>query len=675
MLWGIVTQTNVDHAELLWEEFTQGFTGHFSTQGSHQASLKAQEEKNPLLIPLWTVFFPRLNKNLFSQERRWMISDLEAAKKMSLDAHQEKGEGEGADADMERAIKLSLDPAFLPQGRAPVGGVTIRDPVSETTPKLPEVVGKGKAIVTEEQVAYSLIDLSKKKRTTDQFILVRLDQATSMNRQLDPPSQPKQLLPKGDKEQGEVDSSTVTSGVSIPVSTQGQAGSDPEKAHEALAGPDPEPMQEDQTGSDSGKLPKVHEKLKLHNRRNVVIEEQSESHSVRENLVVVDESDSPLPDPSHQTVTSTSPVSLPSLIFILQNLLHWSPSTNPTGSYNNPTSPQRSLHSLPSAKSGKIGSMEMSDVKKMITLLMFWLQLNPRNQESEKGLKRVYQNQKGTRLRRTRLTTPISRMKMLDLRMVKDSVKNHKRKHDRDDDMTMIDDEGPSALLSQNDEITDTRDAVVDSSMHRSDPESEHSEQSSDDIPMQDEGHVSDLIKKKLCKADLEGPAFNLVKAFHKNSVFLQFQMDECHKLLTNKVDLVKSLMGCLTRVMKLDHYGKDFICFSSTIKGPRRLGSGQRMTREEAKTSSLRDEKDYSQDSENSVPRRPFHAFYFIGVIRWQSAPASYYIESSRKSDSIVSESKEIINYLLGHISNSCLSFHTTVETSHPKKSTHYPL
>ncbi|GKG01141.1 hypothetical protein Tco_0305846, partial [Tanacetum coccineum] len=44
--------------------------------------------------------------------------------------------------------------------------------------------------------------------------------------------------------------------------------------------------------------------------------------------------------------------------------------------------------------------------------------------------------------------------------------------------------------------------------------------------------------KKKLCKADLEGPAFNLVKSFHKNSVFLQYQMDECHKLLTNKVDV-----------------------------------------------------------------------------------------------------------------------------------------
>ncbi|GJW73117.1 hypothetical protein Tco_0132487 [Tanacetum coccineum] len=36
--------------------------------------------------------------------------------------------------------------------------------------------------------------------------------------------------------------------------------------------------------------------------------------------------------------------------------------------------------------------------------------------------------------------------------------------------------------------ITDTRDAGADSSMHKSDPESEHSEQSSDDISKQDEG-------------------------------------------------------------------------------------------------------------------------------------------------------------------------------------------
>ncbi|GJX77760.1 hypothetical protein Tco_0324571 [Tanacetum coccineum] len=42
-------------------------------------------------------------------------------------------------------------------------------------------------------------------------------------------------------------------------------------------------------------------------------------------------------------------------------------------------------------------------------------------------------------------------------------------------------------------QITDTREAGVDSSMHRSDPESEHFEQSSDDSTMQDEGNDSDM--------------------------------------------------------------------------------------------------------------------------------------------------------------------------------------
>ncbi|GJX27151.1 hypothetical protein Tco_0233447 [Tanacetum coccineum] len=314
MLWGIVTQSNVDHAELLWEEFTQGIQTFFSHKASHKASLKDPKKKvTPLLIPYGrfskviiyylasknnihrrpdsavhhtgddfilgnlkfvpkgetvevfgmaipdpliteaiqqSSYYPKYlemvaentkktpqesasvqpatkhappkkpttttpvkqskpapaptkkpSKHKLPQKIRkgkptfQLVDeddeaqqesipqeegddpDLELAKKMSLEAHQEKGEGEGDDADMERAIKLSLDPAFLPQGQTPVGGVTIRDPVSKTTPKLPNVVGKGKAIVTEDQVAHSLIDMSKKKRTTDQFILVRRDQA------------------------------------------------------------------------------------------------------------------------------------------------------------------------------------------------------------------------------------------------------------------------------------------------------------------------------------------------------------------------------------------------------------------------------------------------------------------------------------------------------------------
>ncbi|GJV76867.1 hypothetical protein Tco_1508451 [Tanacetum coccineum] len=171
-------------------------------------------------------------------------------------------------------------------------------------------------------------------------------------------SETEAAAPKGDKDQGEVDSSRVTSGVSIPVSTQGQARSDLGKAHEALAGPDPEPMREDQIGSNSGKAhvslagpnpenmddeflatayPKVHENLKLITDERV-IEDNLESHSSsmfsmkylddtdnfgdqflydkpteddQEKSKVIDESDSTLPDPSHHTVMSTPPVIAP----------------------------------------------------------------------------------------------------------------------------------------------------------------------------------------------------------------------------------------------------------------------------------------------------------------------------------------------------------------------------
>ncbi|GJY53199.1 hypothetical protein Tco_0444863 [Tanacetum coccineum] len=665
--------------------------------------------------------------------------DLDLAKKLSLEAHQEKGEEEGNDADLERAIKLSLDPIFLPQGRAPIGGVTIRDPVSETTSKLHEVVGKGKAVVTEEQVAHSLINLSKKKRTTDQFILVRRDQ-TPPDSTTGPSSQPEDdtsekvihessstsdsertesetetAAPKGDKDQGEVDSSTVTSGVSIPVS-------DPEKAHEALAGPDPEPMKEDQTGSDSGKLhvslagpnpehmddeflatayPKVHENLKLITDERV-IDDKPESHSGsmssmknlddtfnfgdqflydkpteddQEKSKVREESDSTIPDPSHQTVTSTPPViapftdvssSKPSVLVTADLIEKYSVLPGPESIQNQESekSPKEIIRIKKEQGEEKqdstysIRSTDKVDLEEFDLKSALFKHMNK--------IKSANRNTANYHLYHALMEALIADEDAMD-KEVADKVKDHKRKHDSDDDEDDDDDEGPSAgsnqgksakrrrhdsgasgsaqpptkddeqsskkpresdasaskqhpaLTSTGWQITDTRDAGADSSMHRSDPESEHSEQSSDHIPMQDKGNDSDMEdtdnalipkvstttwfkpipeserpatpepewtippndfpepennwantyattykvpeenklqrktydigsfikwfcrrtgKKKLCKADLEGPAFNLVKAFHKNSVFLQYQMDECHKLLTNKVDL-----------------------------------------------------------------------------------------------------------------------------------------
>ncbi|GJW83100.1 reverse transcriptase domain-containing protein [Tanacetum coccineum] len=100
---------------VIWEECYSKDPDIFLTQKQATKTVEEPNEESNSLLILY---------GWFSKVLIYYIG-----KKLSLESHQEKGEEEGNDADLERAIKLSLDPTFLPQGRAPVGGVTIRDPV------------------------------------------------------------------------------------------------------------------------------------------------------------------------------------------------------------------------------------------------------------------------------------------------------------------------------------------------------------------------------------------------------------------------------------------------------------------------------------------------------------------------------------------------------------------
>ncbi|GJR41877.1 retrovirus-related pol polyprotein from transposon TNT 1-94 [Tanacetum coccineum] len=93
--------------------------------------------------------------------------------------HVAEQEGVGEEYDMECAIQMSLE-SFQAHGHAHVGGVAIQEPVVEAIRPLPIVEGKGKSIITEEQVAQSLLALHTPKRrsTTDQFIFQRRTLAT-----------------------------------------------------------------------------------------------------------------------------------------------------------------------------------------------------------------------------------------------------------------------------------------------------------------------------------------------------------------------------------------------------------------------------------------------------------------------------------------------------------------
>ncbi|GJU58069.1 hypothetical protein Tco_1235835 [Tanacetum coccineum] len=428
---------------------------------------------------------------------------------------------------LEMLYSLAMDRPFMPTwSPQPVGGVSIRDPVSEATPKLHEVVGKGKAVVSEEQVAHSLID----QRTE---------------------SETETAAPKGDKDQGEIDSSTVTSGVSIPVS-------DPEKAHEALAGPDPEPMNEDQTGSDSGKLhvslagpnpehmddeflatayPKVHENLKLITDERV-IDDKPESHSGsmssmknlddtfnfgdqflhdkpteddQEKSKVREESDSTIPDSSHQTVTSTPPVIPPftEVSSSKPSLLVTPPPINTEATTITTSLPEITPFIALQLRVARL-EQEMSEVKKtdhsadvlasirshvlravdnylgtkLDDALLKVLERHTadliekysvlpgpesvKNQESEKSPKEIIKAKKEQDEEKQDSTYSIRSTDKVDLeefdlktlnadedamdKEVADKVKDHKRKHDSDDDEDDDDDEGPSAGSNQDDQ-------------------------------------------------------------------------------------------------------------------------------------------------------------------------------------------------------------------------------
>nr|GEY84810.1 hypothetical protein [Tanacetum cinerariifolium] len=61
--------------------------------------------------------------------------------------------------------------------------------------------------------------------------------------------------------------------------------------------------------------------------------------------------------------------------------------------------------------------------------------------------------------------------------------------------------------------------------------------------------------KLKLSKADLEGPAFNLVRPFNKNNISLQLHMKECHLLLTDQIDLSNPEGHRVVPGLRIDSY------------------------------------------------------------------------------------------------------------------------
>nr|GFA76582.1 hypothetical protein [Tanacetum cinerariifolium] len=404
-------------------------------------------------------------------------SDLERAIKLSLDSPQTQGEG--ANAEYELAVKMSLE-SFQAQRQAPVEGVSIRERVAEEIRKLPEVKGKGKATVTEEQAAHSLIDPSKKKNDTLEKVVHESSSPT--------------------------DSERTKSGIEADAPNVVKER-DPEESHAALAGPDPKPIHEEfyQTV-----YPNIHDNLKLRTGEHVTLETPSSTTEHLSSMKNLDETytfgdqflnDKPSEDDQGRSL-STSIVDLsasPTTVTTTTTLAL--PPPPPTQSTTDPDLVARVL--VLEKRNADLERAFMSQNRHHDD------QDPPSSPPKDDDQDHPPSPPKNSNRRKNKRHNSDASGSTLPLS--KDFEQSTKKKQDSDASAA----QQPPAQMYSAWKITDTRDAPSGSLMHMSEPQSE---QSSNDNPIPDVEHNSDL----------EGT----------DTAHLS-KMEKYHKPLTDKVDLV----------------------------------------------------------------------------------------------------------------------------------------
>nr|GEZ37782.1 hypothetical protein [Tanacetum cinerariifolium] len=157
--------------------------------------------------------------------------------------------------------------------RGPLPPVVIREPESGKYQPPPEVPGKGKAKVTEEQVAHDLLSVQKAKRKNpmEQYILQR--RIFEHTRSSFHDESPYDVLGQSDSED---ESKKLLTGASE--GGNDDVGLNPDERSEGQAGPDPD------EGFLSTAYPKIQESLKLAVEEQVLLEEPASSSGTLSSL-------------------------------------------------------------------------------------------------------------------------------------------------------------------------------------------------------------------------------------------------------------------------------------------------------------------------------------------------------------------------------------------------------
>nr|GEY76305.1 hypothetical protein [Tanacetum cinerariifolium] len=242
MLWGIITRTNIDHAELMWEEFVQAIQTFLVDKANLGSPTKKGKKTKPHVIP-------------YSQFIKLIIYYLGRHHNI----HQRSGsplnlaEDDLSLGNLKNAPYYNAYLEMVAKHKRRIVAVKEGDEEQDQPEAVPEpqgaeatrplwVEGKGKATATEEQAAQSLLGLHmpKKRSTMDQFIFQRRT-PTTKDALTEPSAQPQ-------------DDTSANIICETPSPTDAKTGADTDKV---ISENDTEILNIDSENIDTAHLPKI----------------------------------------------------------------------------------------------------------------------------------------------------------------------------------------------------------------------------------------------------------------------------------------------------------------------------------------------------------------------------------------------------------------------------------
>nr|GEZ14671.1 hypothetical protein [Tanacetum cinerariifolium] len=300
---GVVNRAHLDYAERIWEEFTQSIHTFIEDKWNLAQHTHRKNKATLIVIPsFWftkVIIYHRQRKHKFHprpdfplhlpneelvlrylkfsakgirrevfgmpipgslitadiqglvSKRRKPISSLRSVdESVAKDVLEKEPRVDDEDADIQRTLEESLKSMYdVPRSLFPP--VVIREPESWKYQSLPEVPGKGKEKVIEEQVARDLLTLQtpKKKSPADQYIFQR---CTSIPTGSSGHDESSSLYVEFGFTDCEEESEEDVPGADAGVQGEGQARPDPGGQDEGHVGSNPDEQAEGQAGPDPG---------------------------------------------------------------------------------------------------------------------------------------------------------------------------------------------------------------------------------------------------------------------------------------------------------------------------------------------------------------------------------------------------------------------------------------